>query len=145
MILYTDTSALVKKYIREAGSDQVIAFFDAFEVIGTVALTQVEMVAAMSKAVRQGWVDESSITTAWQDFLSHWLTYTRLPVSTVVMDRAASLAWQHSLRAYDSLHLASALTWREAAGEETIFACFDKQLLDAARKEGLQPWSGKVE
>ncbi|HUH98322.1 MAG TPA: type II toxin-antitoxin system VapC family toxin [Anaerolineales bacterium] len=144
MILYADTSALVKKYIQEAGSDQVIAFFDTFEVIGTLALTQAEMAAAMSKAGRQGWVEQSAITKAWEVFLSHWPNYMRLPVSAAVVDRAAELAWQHRLRAYDSLHLASTLTWQESAGEAAIIACFDKQLIDAALKEGLQVWPGRV-
>lgn len=140
MILYADTSALVKKYVRETGSDQVIAFFDTFEVIGTVALTQVEMASAMSKAVRQGWADESAMAAAWQTFLSHWPTHTRLTVTPAIMDRAISLAWQHGLRAYDALHLASALIWQEAVADQVTFACFDKRLLEAAQAEGLQIW-----
>jgi predicted nucleic acid-binding protein len=140
MILYADTSALVKKYVKEAGSGEVISLFTQHPVIGTATLTQAEMAAALSKAVRQGWVDESDGRIAWKDFLSHWLSYMRLPVSAGIVERAATLAWRQGLRAYDSIHLASSLTWQETAGEAVVFACFDRSLLQAAHHEGLHTW-----
>jgi uncharacterized protein len=142
MILYADTSALIKRYVREPGSEQVIATFARFSMIGTSALTQAEMASAMAKAVRLGWGSEPEITLAWQDFLSHWASYVRLPVSPLVLERAASIAWRHGLRAYDAIQLASALAWKEMAGDEVLFACYGQNLLKAARQEGLQVWSG---
>jgi predicted nucleic acid-binding protein len=140
MNLYADTSALIKRYVREAGSEQVVAYFSQYPIIATAALTQAEMASAMSKAFRLRWVDESGILKAWQDFLSHWPAYLRLPVSAGIVERAASLVWRHGLRAYDSLHLASALAWKELTGDEVVFACYDQNLLKAARLEGLQGW-----
>jgi predicted nucleic acid-binding protein len=145
MNLYADTSALIKKYVKETGSEQVFAYFDSFTIIGTAALTQAEMAAAMVKAVRLGWVNETEISAAWGDFLSHWPAYTRLPVSTGILERAASLIWRHGLRAYDSVHLASALVWKEIMADEVVFACFDKNLLKAARQEGLEVWPKEAE
>ena len=145
MNLYADTSALIKKYVREAGSEQVIAHFNQYPLIGTAALTQAEMASAMSKAVRLGWVDEPEILMAWQDFLSHWPAYIRLPVSAGIVERAASIAWRHGLRAYDSVHLASALAWKDVTGDQVIFACYDGNLLKAARQEGLLVWPNGAE
>ncbi len=142
MILYADTSALIKRYIREPGSEQVVETFDRFAMIGTSALTQAEMASAMAKAARLGWVSEPEITLAWQDFLSHWASYARVPASTMVVERAAAIAWRHGLRAYDAIQLASALGWKEMTGDEVLFACYDHNLLKAARQEGLQVWSG---
>ncbi|MEJ2264771.1 MAG: type II toxin-antitoxin system VapC family toxin [Anaerolineales bacterium] len=140
MNLYADTSALIKKYIREAGSEQIIAHFNQYPIICTAALTQAEMASAMSKAVRLGWVNEPEILIAWQDFLTHWPAFVRLPVSAGVIERASSLAWHHGLRAYDSVHLASALAWKDVTGDQVVFACCDRTLLKAARQEGLQIW-----
>jgi predicted nucleic acid-binding protein len=140
MNLYADTSALIKKYVRETGSEQVADHFNQYPVIGTAALTQAEMASAMSKAARLGWVNESEILTAWLDFLSHWPAYMRLPLSAGVVERAASIAWRHGLRAYDSVHLACALAWKNVTGDEVIFACYDQNLSKAARQEGLQVW-----
>lgn len=145
MILYADTSALVKRYVRETGSDRVLDLFEQYETLGTVALTQVEMASAMAKALRMGWVEENEITAAWRAFLAHWPSYTRLPVNAVLLERAASLAWKHSLRAYDAIHLSAGLIWKEAAAEEVIFACFDKHLLQTAAKEGLRFWPENIE
>jgi uncharacterized protein len=140
MILYADTSALVKRYVQEPGSDDVQVLFDGFEAISTATLTEVEMAAAMAKAIRQGWVDSTAIMEAWQDFLSHWPAFTRIPVSTSVVERAVGLAWQHGLRAYDAIQLTCALTWQESMAEKTIFACYDKNLRRAAKLEGLEAW-----
>jgi predicted nucleic acid-binding protein len=138
--LYTDTSALIKRYVREAGSEQVTATFDEYPIIVTSAITQVEMASAMSKALRMGWLDESEAAQAWQDFLSHWSSYTRLPASSGIVERAVSLAWRHGLRAYDSIHLASAMAWQGMTGSEVTFACYDQNLIKAARQEGLRVW-----
>ena len=54
------------------------------------------------------------------------------------MREAGELVYRHSLRGYDAVHLASALTLkREADGITVFFSCFDKNLNRAARKEGL--------
>jgi predicted nucleic acid-binding protein len=140
MNLYADTSALIKRYVREAGSEQVAAEFDQYPVIATTAITQVEIASAMAKAVRSGWVDESVMMLAWQDFLFHWPAYLRLPISSGILERSASIAWRYHLRAYDSVHLSSALTYKDMAGVEVVFACYDKNLSKAAQKAGLQVW-----
>jgi predicted nucleic acid-binding protein len=142
MNLYADTSALVKKYIQEAGSEQVIAFFDQHPLIGTAVLTQAEVASAMAKALRSGWVDESAILTAWHDFLSHWPAYVRLPVSAGIVEHAAAIAQQHGLRAYDAIHLASALAWEDVIGDEVVFVCYNLNLSKVAGQEGLQVWPG---
>ncbi|MCL5996710.1 MAG: type II toxin-antitoxin system VapC family toxin [Chloroflexi bacterium] len=57
-----------------------------------------------------------------------------------LMARADTLAWEHGLRGYDAVHLASAVIWREAPGESVTLATFDKQLWEAAPKAGLAIW-----
>lgn len=49
--------------------------------------------------------------------------------------KAAETARTHSLGAYDAVHLAGGLSF--AAGEELKFACWDKELRDAAKKHGF--------
>jgi len=140
MNLYADTSALIKRYVQETGSGLVVAHFNQFPIIGAAALTLAKMASAMSKAVRLGGVDESEISLAWQDFLAHWPMYTHLPTSAGILERTASLAWRHGLRASDSVHLASALAWKDLTGDEVVFACYDQNLLKAALQEGLRVW-----
>jgi predicted nucleic acid-binding protein len=142
MNLYADTSALIKKYVREAGSEEAAANFEQHEAIVSAAITQVEMASAMAKAARLGWVDKAELSSAWRDFLGHWPAYIRLPLSAAVVERAADLIWKHGLRAYEAVHLASALTCKDMTGDELVFACYDKALSEAARQEGLEVWPG---
>ena len=52
MILYLDTSALVKRYVMESGSKEVNALIESANTVGSAMLTQVEMASALAKAVR---------------------------------------------------------------------------------------------
>jgi predicted nucleic acid-binding protein len=57
-------------------------------------------------------------------------------VSEALLAQAAEGARAHSLRAYDAVHLAGALSF--AAGEGLVFACWDRELRDAAARHGFE-------
>ena len=79
MIVYFDTSALVKRYIEEAGAPEVKSLFEAESaILGSVIITQVEMAAALQKAIQLGNASESLLSEIWQDFLEDWKSFTRL-------------------------------------------------------------------
>ena len=137
MILYLDTSALVKRYVREAGTDEVIALVENSASVGSTSLTRVEMAAALEKTVRLGWIKRKAALRAWQDFLGHWSSFTRLNISSSTIDRASTLAWEYSLRGYDAMHLASALLWQETLDTQITMATFDRDLWQASKKAGL--------
>jgi predicted nucleic acid-binding protein len=140
MIVYFDTSALVKGYVQEAGSAEVLALLDDEEnTFGSVNVTQVEMASAIQRAIRI--IGLSMIPAkAWQDFLDDWAAFSRVPVSPLMIERACDLAWEYGLRGYDSLHLATALLWQESLGAQVTFATFDHTLRSAAKKAGLEVW-----
>jgi predicted nucleic acid-binding protein len=140
MILYLDTSALVKRYIQEAGTDEVIALLESAESVGSASLTKVEMAAAFEKTVRQGWVKRKIAMQAWQDFLDHWSSFTRLNTSSGSIDRASALAWEYGLRGYDAVHLACALLWKETLETQITMATFDRDLWQASKKAVLAVW-----
>jgi predicted nucleic acid-binding protein len=64
----------------------------------------------------------------WRGIFSH-------AVNDALLAKAAESARAHSLRAYDAVHLAGALSF--AAGEEVEFACWDKELREAALEHGF--------
>ena len=140
MILYLDTSALVKRYVRESGSEEVSTLIERAEIIGSSLLTQVEMASALSKAVRMKWVDADPAERAWRDFLTHWQSVARLSMTPVVAQRASRLAWEHGMRGYDAAHLAAALLWQESLESPVTLATFDRELWLAAQKEGMSVW-----
>jgi predicted nucleic acid-binding protein len=138
-------SALIKRYVRESRSDDVVALLQNAEFVGTSALTQVEMASALNKAVRMGWLDENGASFAWSSFLTHWPSFVRLDVGSGLFERASGLVWEHNLRAYDATHLAVAQIWQEAIGENILFATFDKNLWVAARKSSVEVWPDNLE
>lgn len=140
MILYFDTSALVKRYIWESNSDDVFTLFDQVEEVGSILLTKVEMASAFSKIIRMKWVDPNEAEIAWQDFLSQWSSFTRLAITTTLIDRASRLAKEYGLRAYDAMHLSAALNWQELLDMPVTIATFDRELWLAGQKTGLSVW-----
>jgi predicted nucleic acid-binding protein len=53
VIAYLDASALVKRYVAEAGSAEVGELIDQAAVVGTAIISRAEVAAAMAKAVRK--------------------------------------------------------------------------------------------
>ena len=140
MIVYVDTSALVKRYVLEPGSKDVNALLEKAETVGSAALTRIEMASALAKATRMNWIDVEEAQSAWQDFLSHWPSFVRLPLTQPLTERAAHLAWDYGLRAYDATHLAAVLIWQEALETPVTLATYDRELWLAGQKTGLSVW-----
>jgi predicted nucleic acid-binding protein len=140
LIIYLDTSALVKAYVEEAGSAEVRALFEREDSLATGALTKAEMAAALSRAARLGYVSAESAQAAWQQFCRDWPTLVRIKVSEAILERAAALAWEYQLRGYDAMHLAAALSCQEFGDQSVMVASFDRELWRAAQAAGLAVW-----
>lgn len=140
MIAYLDASALVKRYLVEARSRETIALTAESEMVATSIVSRAEVAAALAKAVRQGLVAEDVARRAQRSFDADWQDLLRVPVTEALVERAETLAWDHGLRGYDAVQLASALIWQESVGTEVLLATFDQQLWEAAPKAGLKAW-----
>lgn len=141
--LYLDTSALLKRYVEEEGSDRVVTAIARADAVVTSLVTRTEVSAAIAKAVRRRVLTDDDGRRAHRRFLHEWPDFWRMPVTEVLAARADSLAWDHGLRAYDAIQLATALTCREtiaARGVDTLFASYDRRLRDAAVRARLDTW-----
>jgi uncharacterized protein len=143
VIVYLDASALVKRYVVERGSRETIALTADSEMIATSTITRAEVAAALAKAVRIGIVTEDRARSAQRSFAGGWPDLVRVPVTESLVERAEALAWDHGLRGYDAVQLASALTWQESVGTEIVLATFDQQLWKAAPQAGVKTWPQK--
>lgn len=140
MILYADASALVKRYVSEAGSAEIIALTNQAVAVATAVISRAEVAAALARSVRQGVLQESGGRRAQRKFARDWPDIVRVPVTEALVLRAESTAWEYGLRGYDAVQLAAALTWRESIGVDVTLATFDRQLWEAAPDAGLQVW-----
>lgn len=135
MILYADTSSLLKIYIAERHSEEVRDWFAAADAVATSRVSYPETAAALSRRQRCGDLPMSSLRSVLRQLARRWADFM---VIDLVEIRAGGLAARHGLRAFDAVHLAAALTVRTAVGGDGVaFASFDAALNRAAIAEGL--------
>jgi predicted nucleic acid-binding protein len=142
VILYLDTSALVKLIVKEAGADVATGWFEGAGLVASSVVTYPESCAALERNDRRRGKDSSRLGTWLVDLDGYWQDVMRIPVAEWTAGR---LALAHHLRGMDAVQLAAAVTFRErmragAAGANTaevVFAAFDRQLLEAAEREGF--------
>jgi len=143
VIAYLDASALVKRYVAERGSRETIALMAGSEMTATSIVTRAEVAAAFAKAGRVHLLTEDRARSAQRAFAEDWPDLVRVPITEALAERAEALAWDHGLRGYDAVQLASALTWQESVAREIVLATFDQQLWDAAPRAGVKAWPEK--
>lgn len=144
MILYADASALVKRYIVEPGSAEMIGLTSEAEAVATAVISRAEVAAALARSVRLGIVDENGGRRAQRRFVREWPDLVRVPITEGVVARAESAAWEYGLRGYDAVQLAAALTWQDAIGGSVTLATFDRSLWETAPQAGLRVWPEKL-
>ena len=144
MILFVDTSALVKLYIAEPGSERMREAVGKGEPMAVSILAFAEMHATFARRKREGLLLATELEQVHQSFTEDWEELTKVPVGASVLKLVPLLCERHPLRGADAVHLASALLLHEE-GLKVTFACSDHQLLRAAAAEGLIPFNPALE
>ncbi|CAN5569615.1 type II toxin-antitoxin system VapC family toxin [soil metagenome] len=133
MIVYFDTSAVVKLLVEEDGADLARRAWAAADVVAFSLLVEPEARSALAAAARQNRIDAGQAQTAKSELSWRLMRGARIEVTASICARAGDLADQHALRGYDAVHLASAM----AAGPELMLASWDRDLRSAAETEGM--------
>lgn len=137
MILYLDTSALVKLYVRERGSARTRRQANGAHAIATSVVAYAEARAAFGRLLRERPGSRRRHRGRIADLDRDWLRYLRVELTPAVGRSAGELAERHGLRGFEAIHLASALWLKSAYSGELLFAAFDQRLLAGARAAGL--------
>jgi len=140
MNLYLDSSALVKRYVFEVGTEGVLAEVAAAEMAGSSLVTFAEVNASLARMAGAGNLDAGEAEQARAAFRSHWADFARVPLTEALARHAADLAWRHRLRGYDAVQLAAALSWQGSLGFPVVMATFDRELWRASKDSGLTVW-----
>jgi uncharacterized protein len=143
-IYFVDSSALVKRYISEAGSTWVLGLFDSKmnNEIFVAAITSVEIVAAIARRTRNRSISASDSAMVCKQFRNDLLTdYQIVEIGERIISSGMTLAETRGLRGYDAVQLAAGCAINEiciAAGLPTLtFVSADNELNLAATQEGL--------
>jgi predicted nucleic acid-binding protein len=135
LILYLDTSSLVKLYVEEPGSPAVHAEVDGSELVATSTVAYAEARAALARRRREGSLTAAEHRKAKAGLDADWPRVLTVDVTESLVRRAGDLAERQRLRGFDALHLATYLTVvQEFPAEPVRFSTADVTLARAARR-----------
>lgn len=138
MILYCDTSALIKRYVDEDGTEYVDALWEDCWGIVTSMVAFAEAISVFSRKLGEGLLSKKEHTKIIKKFKDDYNHLILVPVDNNLNSVIMNLFSRHPLRGFDALHLASALVFTNLKETDLLFACFDHMLNEAAIKEGLK-------
>ncbi len=139
---FFDTSALVKLYHEEAGTEELTVLIDQENpVIVISSIAAVEMISALTKKVRTGEIDIPCFNEAVLGFESDLSNFHVVAIEAKTMARAADLlkttGLKDALKTLDSLQLASALAFTETSNLD-MFIAADGVLLKLGENLGIK-------
>lgn len=140
-LYYLETSALVKLYVLEPGTDRLLhlASNQDDNRLAVLAVSPVEARSAIRRRERAGDIDHKTAGLILDQLQQHLETrFLRQALNDSVLDGALELIDRYALRAYDAIQLAGCLALKTTVGKDfPTFVCSDQQLLEAARSELL--------
>jgi predicted nucleic acid-binding protein len=140
-LYYLDTSALVKLYIREPGTERMLrlARSGLNHRFAVLAVCQMEFRSALRRRQRAGDIEQEIASALIERFTQHLeAMFLRQSLGEAIIEITCGLIDRHPLRAYDAVQLAGCLFLKgNSPAEQPIFVCADIQLLEAAGAEGL--------
>lgn len=134
LTLFLDTSALIKLYALETGSEQVHDQVAAAGEVAVALITYAEgraALAALRRAKRLGATAHRQAKLAWD---ADWAGFCKVPLTEALCQEAGGLAEQFALRGFDSIQLASFAQVARGVGAAAITFCSFDQRLNAAAK-----------
>jgi predicted nucleic acid-binding protein len=137
MIVYLDTSSLVKLYVEENGSADVAVLIKSSDVVATSLIAYAEARAAFARKFREEAFTSKEYNRLLTSFNKDWDSYLVVKVTKDLVRMAGDLAERYALRGYDAIHLASSMTLQQELSSPIIFSCFDKNLQKASERENL--------
>jgi uncharacterized protein len=131
-LAYFDTSALVKNYLREAGSSRVRALLTRYEFLSS-AITPIELQSAVQRRRREREITQpnyNSIIARVDHDRSYWQLVEVVPQ---LLSKAEELVVAENLRTLDAIHIASAMIIQNSFPTPLPFISADGRQLTAAK------------
>ncbi len=154
-MLYLDSSAIVKFYFKEAGSDAMIArATTGNQVVGASVLSFAEVHSAMARKHREGQINSAELAKLREDFGRDWSRLIEIfDMNARTMAALPKLVEQFPLKAADAVQLSTALWLKdnleadsESGSSEVLeFAAADQTLVGIARNCGLPVFNPEEE
>lgn len=141
-VFYLDTSAIVKIYHSERGSeviDELLENSVPEDQFHTSSLTLLEGISAIERLADLGQLDRALVRSALARFRRDIHDRFHLwPISNEIIAEAASVVGQYRLRSADAIHLATALSISLLGlASQTVMVSSDRRLIRLTQAAGL--------
>jgi len=133
---YFDTSVLVKRYVKEAGSGRATALLRRYRFLSS-AIAPVEATSAFRRRSATGGLTQRDLTAILARMRRDRAYWELVEVSGLVLDRAEELIRGTGLGTLDAIHVASALIFQGASGMSIPFVTADAEQREAAGQVNL--------
>lgn len=138
MQYFFDTSAIVKIYHQEEGSDIVLPFYQAKDAIIISELGKVEFLSTIHKKFRNNEINLETIEALTEKFLADASTqFIVIPIVSSIIDTALNLIEKYGksnhLFSLDAMQVAAFSLVSES---DTAFVCADKRLTSLVNSLG---------
>jgi len=130
---FLDSSAFAKRYIEEAGSDDVDAACLAASDLGLCVICLPEILSALNRRLRERALRRAEYDLIKQRLLDDVGDASIVDLTPAVVKETVALLEASPLRAADAMHVAAAVAW----GAEWFLSA-DRRQLAAARRAGLR-------
>jgi predicted nucleic acid-binding protein len=137
VVVYLDTSSLVKLYVEEEDSPQIYDMLSDAGAAATSLIAYAEARAAFARRYREKAFTARQYKMLISSFHEDWGRLLVLKVTEDLMRSSGELAERHGLRGFDAIHLSSALTLKKETAAPVFFSCADRKLQRASLKENL--------
>lgn len=138
---YFDTSALVKRYVREKGSLAVRRLLRSHCVISS-ALLGLEIRSVLHRRLREGALTDAALRRVERRVANDEAAWQQIAVGAEVLEEARGQVARFAVRTLDAIHLATALV-AHREGLEVPFVTADRRQAVAARAQRLEVvWIG---
>jgi predicted nucleic acid-binding protein len=136
-LAYFDTSAIVKRYVEEPGSQTVRKLLWEHRLLSS-AIAPVELVSAICQQRAGGALRRTTAGAILRDIEADRAYWQLAEVSEPVLRLAERIVQAQGLSSLDAIHVASAQTAMTVFGGELPFITADGPQRDAATRIGFQ-------
>ncbi len=140
--MYLDSSAIVKRYVKEAGSDAITAVYkaaDSSSTLITFSLWNIgEVLGTFDSYLKRKWINENQFATVLNSFAGETLRLAKLmmlevaPLTFDLLSEAWKVVLHYHVYEADAVQIVAAKDL-----DADIFLSADRKLLEVAKKENM--------
>lgn len=132
MLVFFDTSAFVKRYINEPGTDKVLEWCDKATEIGLAGIALPEIISAFCRLQREAKITDTQYRQLKSLLMADIEDAALCDLAPAVLAQAVSSLENNVLRGMDAIHIGSAVVLKA-----DVFVSSDKRQCEAAVRAGL--------